>query len=125
MTDFVEVGPRVDGDEKLAFIAEASAYVHPSRWECHSIALLEVLSIGAPCLVSSSIHIVQPLAEDGAAAPRRSTAEAWADALLKIAEVDLSELGRSSQAFLRSHFALERVAPSYRGLLLSISHDGR
>jgi glycosyltransferase involved in cell wall biosynthesis len=123
LKDFVEIGPRVDGDEKLKFIAEASAYVHPSRWECHSIALLEVLSSGAPCLVSSAIHIARPLAEDGAAILVEPTAEAWADALLKVAEADLSDVGRSSQAFLRSHFDMERVAASYRRLLQSISHQ--
>jgi glycosyltransferase involved in cell wall biosynthesis len=120
LTDFVEIGPRVDGDEKLEFIAETSAYVHPSRWECHSIALLEVLSSGAPCLVSSSIHISKPLAEDGAAILVEPTAEAWADALLKVAEIDFSDLGRSSEAFLRAHFDIKTIASTYRRLLLSI-----
>jgi glycosyltransferase involved in cell wall biosynthesis len=123
LTNFVEVGPRVDGDDKAKFISEASAYVHPARWECYGIALLEALSSGAPCLVSSSIQIAQPLAEAGAALLVEPTAEAWADALSKVTEVDSSELGRSSQAFLRSHFDIDQVASSYRGLLLSISHD--
>ena len=120
LTDFVEVGSRVDGDEKLQFIAEADAYVHPSRWECHSIALLEVLSAGTPCLVSSSIHIAQPLGEDGAAILVEPTAEAWADALVKVAEFDFADVGRSSHAFLQSHFNEERIASTYRSLLQSI-----
>jgi glycosyltransferase involved in cell wall biosynthesis len=57
----------VGGGEKLRFLQQADGYVHPSRWECHSIALLENLALGVPCIVSSSIHIAPTLERSGAA----------------------------------------------------------
>ena len=59
-------GP-IAGCEKTRFLSEADGYVHPSRWECHSIALLENLALGAPCLVSRAIHIAETLRQSHAA----------------------------------------------------------
>ena len=55
--DHVTVDGPLSGHDKLRFLCEAEAYVHPSRWECHSIALLESLALGTPCLVSDAIHV--------------------------------------------------------------------
>jgi len=64
---WVSVEPAVGGVEKTRFMQEADGYVHPSRWECHSIALLENLALGVPCVVSKTIHIAQALERSSAA----------------------------------------------------------
>jgi glycosyltransferase involved in cell wall biosynthesis len=55
--EWVDVRGAITGDEKAQFMRDADGYLHPSRWECHSIALLEHLALGVPCLVSDRIHI--------------------------------------------------------------------
>lgn len=71
----------LDASKKLSVLHEADLYVHPSRWECHSIALLEVLSSELPAAVSSSIRIAPLLAATHAAAVVKPTAPAWAEAI--------------------------------------------
>lgn len=55
--NWVTVGGPVEENEKYEFLSRCEAYIHPSRWECHSIALLEALSLGVPSLVSSLTNI--------------------------------------------------------------------
>jgi glycosyltransferase involved in cell wall biosynthesis len=65
--NWVRLEPAVAGAEKARFMHEADGYVHPSRWECHSIALLEHLALGVPCVVSNTIHIARALERSRAA----------------------------------------------------------
>jgi glycosyltransferase involved in cell wall biosynthesis len=69
------------GAEKTRFLQQADGYIHPSRWDCHSIALLENLALGVPCLVSSAIHIARTLERSAAALLAPPRAEPLADAV--------------------------------------------
>jgi len=62
LADWIEVGPPVEGDDKMTFLREADLFVMPSRWESFSIALLEVLALGVPSVVSSRMPIAEQLA---------------------------------------------------------------
>jgi len=64
---WVRIEGPIAGADKHRFLQQADGYVHPSRWECHSIALLENLALGVPCLVSNAIHIARTLAQTSAA----------------------------------------------------------
>ncbi len=64
--DWIDVGPSVEGYEKTIFLREADLFVMPSRWESFSIALLEVLALGVPSLVSSRMPIAGQLAREKA-----------------------------------------------------------
>jgi glycosyltransferase involved in cell wall biosynthesis len=64
---WIRLEPAIAGAEKTRFLTEADGYVHPSRWECHSIALLENLALGVPCIVSNTIHIARALEQSSAA----------------------------------------------------------
>lgn len=66
--DHVVVGPPIAGREKMDLLLGAAAYVHPSKWECHSVALLEAMSLGVPCLATSDINIASKLSELSSAA---------------------------------------------------------
>jgi glycosyltransferase involved in cell wall biosynthesis len=61
LADVVSVGGQLTGSDKAAFLRRAVAYVHPSRWESHSIALLEALAYGIPSVVSASCSIAPKL----------------------------------------------------------------
>jgi glycosyltransferase involved in cell wall biosynthesis len=67
VSEWVHLEGVIAGAEKTRFLQQADGYVHPSRWECHSIALLENLALGVPCIVSNAIHIAQTLARSSAA----------------------------------------------------------
>ena len=61
VTDAVTVGGQLDGSDKADFLRRAVAYVHPSRWEAYSLALVEALAYGIPTVVSASCSIAQRL----------------------------------------------------------------
>lgn len=50
--DVVVIGGQIDDREKAEFFRRAVAYVHPSRWESHSLGLVEALAYGIPSVVS-------------------------------------------------------------------------
>jgi glycosyltransferase involved in cell wall biosynthesis len=74
----VSVGGPVIGGAKEAFLREAAAYVHPSRWEAYSLALVEALAHGVPAVVSSSCAIAADLRQADAAVVVDPTPEAIA-----------------------------------------------
>lgn len=67
LRDWVDVGGPVYGEEKTDLLLSCAGYVQPSRWECHSLGLLEALAHGVPTLVSSEMHVAPALAACGAA----------------------------------------------------------
>ena len=52
LSEQVTVGRFLLESAKEAFLSRAAAYVHPSRWESHSLALVEALAYGIPSVVS-------------------------------------------------------------------------
>lgn len=52
LADVVTVGGQIGEDEKTEFFRRAVAYLHPSRWESHSLGLVEALAYGLPSVVS-------------------------------------------------------------------------
>lgn len=93
---WMRVEGTVTGAEKTRFLQRADGYIHPSRWECHSIALLENLALGVPCLVSSVIHIAKTLARSDAALLAPPSAEPLAGALRRLTSAGrgVAERGR-------------------------------
>jgi glycosyltransferase involved in cell wall biosynthesis len=77
----VHVDGPVVGDAKADFLRRAAAYVHPSRWESHSHALIEALSSGVPSVVSAQCSIAPLLIQSDAAVVVEPTPEAIADGI--------------------------------------------
>lgn len=109
----VLVGPPLSGDAKQRFLLGARGYVHPSRWECHSVALVETLALGVPALVTDNINIAESLRRAGAAMVVEGCAAALAGGLTRLGSDDLSELGRRGQALVRTQFSHESAADSW------------
>ena len=59
--DTVTVGGQLVGAHKVDFLRRAVAYVHPSRWESHSLAVVEALAHGVPSVVSIFCAIASKL----------------------------------------------------------------
>jgi glycosyltransferase involved in cell wall biosynthesis len=67
VTDAVTVGGQLIEPDKGEFLRRAVAYVHPSRWDSHSLAIVEALAYGIPTVVSVFCSIASRLrAEDAA-----------------------------------------------------------
>jgi glycosyltransferase involved in cell wall biosynthesis len=116
VTDWMHVKGAIAGAVKTRFLQQADGYIHPSRWECHSLALLENLALGVPCLVSNVIHIARTLERTGAAvlAPPRDVELAHALRQLTAAGRDMAERGR---ALVRDAFNWATLLPQFHAAL--------
>jgi glycosyltransferase involved in cell wall biosynthesis len=122
MESWVRLGPALAGNEKLTFLQQASGFVLPSRWECHSIALLENLALGVPCVVSSVIHIAPELASARAAILAPPNEEPLARALLQVTS-EGNELGERGRAFVADTLAWHVVMARYASELARLGLD--
>lgn len=112
LSTWIRLEGAISGSEKTEFLRHADGYVHPSRWECHSIALLENLSMGVPCVVSSAIHIADTLKRAGAAVLSAPHASALAAALPTLAG-STADIARRGRALVASTFNWNTLMPQY------------
>ena len=117
VTDAVDFGGPVTGDEKDDFIARAQAYLHPSRWESYGISLLEVLGAGAPALVSRTIHLAPELVRRGAATCVEADPDAWAAALQQAATGQLDRTGPPAARFVKDELTAAVIGPRFDACL--------
>ncbi len=59
----------VSGDRKMQLLRECDIYVHPSRWESCSVAVLEALAAGAPVSLAAEVHAAPELSRAGVVTP--------------------------------------------------------
>lgn len=97
VAEWVRLEGPVAGAEKVQFLQQADGYVLPSRWECHSIALLETLALGVPAVVSKTTHIAPTLERSSAAVLTAPCEPDLAEALthLPSERPQLAERGRA------------------------------
>ena len=110
--DVIRLGEPLAKGEKLEFLRHARGYVLPSRWESHSIALLESLALGVPSLVSSWIHIAPELERADAAILAPPEQAALAAALTRLSEQGVA-LGDRGRQFVADRFPWDSMIASY------------
>jgi len=81
LADVVTVGREIGEDEKADFFRRAIGYVHPSRWESHSLGLVEALAYGIPSVVSAFCVIAPELRAVDAAVIVEPTPDAIAQGI--------------------------------------------
>ncbi|MHB8449277.1 MAG: glycosyltransferase [Mycobacteriales bacterium] len=81
LRDWVRLTGPIHGEAKVEALRNARAYVHPSRWECYGVALLEALAAGAPVLASASIHAAPMLRATRSAELVAPCLGGWVEAL--------------------------------------------
>lgn len=109
---WIAVEKEVTGAEKTEFLRRADGYLHPSRWECHSIALLENLALGVPCLVSRSIHVAPELERARAALMTEPDVRSLATGMIELLSKGrtVAERGR---AHVEAQYAWEQIVTGY------------
>ena len=63
ISDLIEVHGSVYGAEKESVLLSSDVFIMPSRFEGHPMALIEAMSYGLPCLVSSGSNMKQEVEE--------------------------------------------------------------
>jgi len=94
-------------------IAGADVFVHTSRWEGMSLAVLEAAAWGKPCLLTPAADPNGALGEDGAARIVDPTPEAIADGLREMTGLErhtLLTMGQRARQTVVSRFTWNRTA---------------
>jgi glycosyltransferase involved in cell wall biosynthesis len=107
LNEWISIGGQISGKEKRRFLLEADGYILPSRWESHSVALLEVLSLGIPSIVSDALHISPVLQRHDAAVLATPDAQSLAAALM--AFENTAEVGARGRAMVATEFTWRRA----------------
>ena len=128
VADIVAVGGQIGGSAKAEFLRRAAVYVHPSRWDSHSLAIVEALAYGVPSVVSVFCSMSHKLrAADAAVVIDPTTPE---DIAQGISAVLRSPQQYSERAvhFVRTNLAWDVIIKNYFQqieCLLSVSRQSR
>ena len=108
-------------DDVPALLKAVDVYVQPSRYEGHSMALLEAMAAGRACVVSDIPELAQSVGEAGCVVVGRDAA-AWAQALARLqADPGLrARLGHAAQSRVQSS-SIDRSAASYLALYREVA----
>jgi glycosyltransferase involved in cell wall biosynthesis len=112
LQEWVSIEGAIAGADKTRFLQQADGYAHPSRWESHSIALLESLALGIPCVVSNVIHIARTLAQSSAAVLAQPSETGLAAALSRLA-ADRREVAPRGRALVNDAFNWTSLMPQF------------
>jgi glycosyltransferase involved in cell wall biosynthesis len=110
--DVLFAGP-VFGEAKRVLLAACDVFVHTSRWEGVSMAVLEAAVAAKPCLVTAAADPAGVLARHGAALVAEADAGSIATALRQFQDMDpsaLGELGARAQGIVEATFSWPTVA---------------
>ncbi len=112
LESWVELRGIITEPEKTTFLQRSRGYVHPSRWESHSIALLENLALGVPTLISTAIHYAWEIAGSSAAILADPTEESLAEGLRCLCKAD-PQLSERARRFVGKRFAWDSLLSEY------------
>jgi glycosyltransferase involved in cell wall biosynthesis len=112
VTDAVTVGGQLDGRDKVDFLRRAVAYVHPSRWESQSLALVEALAYGVPSVVSTFCSIAHELQAAEAAVIVEPTPDGIASGISAILRNSQQYSDRAVQ-FVRTNLTWTAIMKDY------------
>lgn len=105
------------GREKAAALAHAFAFVLPSRHEGFSVAVLEAMAAGLPCVLSDACHFPEAAAAHAAEIVPAGNIPALADALHRLlARPDSSAMGARGRELVLSKYTWPDIARRYADL---------
>lgn len=115
----VHVGGPVYGEEKTELLLSCTGYVQPSRWECHSVGLLEALAHGVPTLVTASMHVAGELQNRGGAIVVSPEPAAIARGLSSLA-AGAPSVGQAGRRYVADCLDWTGIMASYRLQIRSV-----
>lgn len=113
LTGVVRIHDPVRGDAKASVFAQHDAFLQTSRTEAHSLAALEALAAGLPCLLTRSGHMADEVASAGAGWAVETTAEGIAQGilhLLRIPVAELQQVGKNSRRLAAERYSWRQSA---------------
>lgn len=102
----------VRGHEKLSCLAEADAFVLPSRSEGFSVAILEAMACRLPVLATNACNF-QELATDGGGwcvNPSVDGIKVGLESLLRASGVELMQRGAAARSLVESRYTWAKIA---------------
>jgi glycosyltransferase involved in cell wall biosynthesis len=111
--DHVSLLPPVSGSKKWDVLAGASAFVFPSRWDSHSIAVMEAAAAGIPVVASDSTFVGRELASAGAAIAVRPDEASLATGIKRALSSDGKRVATAGRELALQHYSPEAVARSF------------
>jgi glycosyltransferase involved in cell wall biosynthesis len=112
LSDVVTIGGEIPERDKADFLRQSVAYVHPSRWESHSMAIIEALAYGIPSVVSQFCSIAQNLQAADAAVIVDATAADIARGISTILRTPQHYSERAVQ-FVRTNLSWSVIVDDY------------
>lgn len=111
------------GRDRRAAMADADLFVLPSHSENFGVAVAEAMSFGLPVVISDQVGIHREISNAKAGLVVRCDARLLAEALLQLLrDANLrSQMGRSGQALVKSHFSPGAVTQALLHLYTGIT----
>ena len=122
LADVVAVGGEIGESEKTDFFRRAVAYVHPSRWESHSLGLVEALAYGIPSVVSVFCVIAPELRRADAAVIIEPTPEGIAQGISTILR-NPQQYSERAVRFVETSLAWNVIINQYLGQIERLRHE--
>lgn len=119
--DMVSVQGAVFNEEKRKVLLNTDVFVMCSRFEGHSMGMIEALSYGVPCLATEGTYMVEEITEYGAGWCGESNVEGVKKALSQmIAEVELfSQKGKGAKK-LADIYSWDKIAEKNHDIYVRI-----
>lgn len=105
-------GP-VRGDDKWDALAGAAAFAFPSRWDAHSIAVMEAAAAGIPVVATDTTIVAHHLARADAAICVSPNPDSLAAGIDRALSPEGDAIGARARTLARDRFAPERVAVGF------------
>lgn len=126
VSDLVHVSGSIFGEEKKKVLLSTDVFVMASRFEGHSLGLIEALSFGIPCIACDGTYMVDEIAEYGAGWCGESSKDGVINALrLMLGDKDQFGIKGRRAKKLADTYSWKSIAKKNHQIYQTIIDEGR